>query len=73
MVNSRPLREDRGLAALPSSTSVFHAPQASQRPDQRVDAAPQLWQTKFCVRATIEKIVFGLRIKRRDRRYGNAG
>lgn len=39
-----------GAAPMPvdwfSSTSVFHSPQASQRPDQRGEDAPQFWQTK---------------------------
>ena len=43
----------RAGAAAPSSTSVFQSPQASQRPAQRAEAAPQFWQTKFCARATI--------------------
>jgi hypothetical protein len=36
---------------------VFQEPQASQRPAQRADGAPQLWQTKFCARATMAKVV----------------
>src|SRR5688500_4070714 len=35
----------RGDAAPLSSLSVFRSPQAAQRPDQREEAAPQLWQT----------------------------
>jgi hypothetical protein len=53
MTKSRPLREERAGVAAPSWTSVFQAPQASQRPAQRADVAPQLWQTKICARATI--------------------
>src|SRR5438477_6801393 len=47
----RPLRRDRrfaGTAAEPpafSSLSVFHSPQASHLPCQRLKAAPQFWQT----------------------------
>ncbi len=37
----------------PSSTSVFHSPQASHLPAQRENAAPQFWQMKLCVRAAI--------------------
>src|SRR5581483_5054247 len=50
--NARPLRFGRrllGTAAVPaafSSTSVFHSPQASHLPCQRLYAAPQFWQTK---------------------------
>jgi hypothetical protein len=36
---------------------VFQAPQASQRPAQRAEAAPQLWQTKFCARATMRSVL----------------
>ena len=32
---------------VPSSTSVFHSPQASQRPAQRVCTVPQRWQTNW--------------------------
>jgi hypothetical protein len=49
---TRPLRgaRDAGPAATPpdtpaSSTSVFHSPHSSQRPCQRVETAPQFWQT----------------------------
>src|SRR5690349_21079421 len=48
--NSRPLpglRPERLVGATaPSSTSVFHSPQASHLPCQRLQAAPQFWQTK---------------------------
>jgi hypothetical protein len=51
---------------------VFHAPQASQRPAQREDAAPQLWQTKLCVRAAISTISIRYCLKYRDTQDGNA-
>src|SRR4051812_10960783 len=50
--NSRPLRLERietGIEVEPvvsSSTSVFHSPQDSHLPCQRLYAAPQFWQTK---------------------------
>src|SRR3954471_10356120 len=50
--NSRPLRLLRietGIVVAPvtsSSTSVFHSPQDSHLPCQRLYAAPQFWQTK---------------------------
>src|SRR6185437_5473944 len=50
--NSRPLRLERtetGIVVAPvvsSSTSVFHSPQDSHLPCQRLYAAPQFWQTK---------------------------
>src|SRR6266700_4865746 len=50
--NFRPLRLDRietGIVVAPvrsSSTSVFHSPQESHLPCQRLYAAPQFWQTK---------------------------
>src|SRR5712675_1925838 len=50
--NSRPLRRERietGIEVEPvvsSSTSVFHSPQDSHFPCQRLYAAPQFWQTK---------------------------
>src|SRR3982075_3499516 len=50
--NSRPLRLERietGNVVAPvvsSSTSVFHSPQDSHLPCQRLYAAPQFWQTK---------------------------
>src|SRR5262245_15216465 len=48
--NCRPLRLERietGTAVAPSSSaSVFHSPQASHLPCQRLYAAPQFWQTK---------------------------
>src|ERR1700704_2119722 len=51
-LNSRPLRLERietGIVVAPvvsSSTSVFHSPQDSHLPCQRLCAAPQFWQTK---------------------------
>src|SRR5260370_36607210 len=50
--NSRPLRLERietGIVVAPvtsSSASVFHSPQDSHLPCQRVYPAPQFWQTK---------------------------
>src|SRR3984893_8701016 len=50
--NSRPLRRERietGIVVAPvmsSSTRVFHSPQDSHLPCQRLYAAPQFWQTK---------------------------
>ena len=50
--NSRPRRLERietGIEVAPvvsSSTSVFHSPQDSHLPCQRLKAAPQFWQTK---------------------------
>src|ERR1700732_5197601 len=50
--NNRPLRLERietGIDVAPvvsSSTSVFHSPQDSHLPCQRLNAAPQFWQTK---------------------------
>src|SRR5436190_6482805 len=50
--NSRPRRLERMLAGMvvapvtSSSTSVFHSPQDSHLPCQRLNAAPQFWQTK---------------------------
>src|SRR6266849_1683959 len=50
--NSRPLRLERietGIEVEPvvsSSASVFHSPQDSHLPCQRLYAAPQFWQTK---------------------------
>src|ERR1700716_241464 len=50
--NNRPLRRERtltGIVVVPvvsSSASVFHSPQASHLPAQRLYAAPQFWQTK---------------------------
>src|SRR6266851_2604618 len=50
--NLRPLRLERtetGIAVAPvvsSSESVFHSPQESHLPCQRLYAAPQFWQTK---------------------------
>src|SRR5258708_3252511 len=51
-LNTRPLRLERidtGIAVAPvvsSSTRVFHSPQDSHFPCQRLYAAPQFWQTK---------------------------
>jgi hypothetical protein len=49
--NNRPLRLEQietGIAVVPvsSSASVFHSPQDSHLPCQRLYAAPQFWQTK---------------------------
>src|SRR5882724_9476336 len=49
--NCRPLRRERtdtGIVVAPmsSSASVFHSPQDSHLPCQRLYAAPQFWQTK---------------------------
>src|SRR6185437_4538261 len=50
--NVRPLRRERtetGIEVAPvvsSSLSVFHSPQESHFPCQRLYAAPQFWQTK---------------------------
>src|SRR5450631_2748151 len=50
--NVRPLRRERtetGIVVAPevsSSESVFHSPQDSHLPCQRLKAAPQFWQTK---------------------------
>src|SRR6266852_1829616 len=50
--NSRPLRLERtetGIVVAPvvsSSANVFHSPQDSHLPCQRLYAAPQFWQTK---------------------------
>src|ERR1700693_6083463 len=57
--NSRPLRRERietGIEVAPvvsSSASVFHSPQDSHLPCQRLYAAPQFWQTKERVFLTI--------------------
>src|SRR6202035_3684844 len=54
-VNSRPLRLERietGIVVAPvvsSSLSVFHSPQDSHLPCQRLYAAPQFWHTKESV------------------------
>src|SRR3954447_24461814 len=51
-LNSRPFRLERietGIVVAPvvsSSASVFHSPQDSHFPCQRLYAAPQFWQTK---------------------------
>ena len=46
----RPLRLERidtgTLPVVSSSASVFHSPQDSHLPCQRLYAAPQFWQTK---------------------------
>src|SRR6266849_228704 len=57
--NLRPLRLERtetGIAVAPvvSSESVFHSPQESHLPCQRLYAAPQFWQTKDIVDLAIE-------------------
>src|SRR5689334_15962490 len=48
--NVRPLRLERietgTLPLVSSSASVFHSPQESHLPCQRLYAAPQFWQTK---------------------------
>src|SRR5262250_1867226 len=48
--NCRPLRLERietgTEPVLSSSASVFHSPQASHLPCQRLYAAPQFWHTK---------------------------
>ena len=50
--NVRPRRLERidtGIEVAPvvsSSVSVFHSPQDSHLPCQRLNAAPQFWQTK---------------------------
>jgi hypothetical protein len=41
--------------AVASSLIVFHSPQASQRPCQRPDAAPQFWQTKLIFSRTARR------------------
>src|SRR5712675_1967817 len=54
-LNVRPLRLERietGIEVAPvvsSSASVFHSPQDSHLPCQRLYAAPQFWQTKESV------------------------
>src|SRR6202171_3234005 len=61
--NSRPLRLERtetGIVVAPdvsSSASVFHSPQDSHLPCQRLCAAPQFWQTKERVDLAIESLV----------------
>src|ERR1700738_1883134 len=51
-LNNRPLRLERietGIVVAPdvsSSARVFHSPQDSHLPCQRLYAAPQFWQTK---------------------------
>src|SRR6185312_1008835 len=63
--NVRPLRlarTDTGTLPLASSSaSVFHSPQASHLPCQRLYAAPQFWQTKESVDLAIEiRVVFAI-------------
>src|SRR5882724_12579330 len=59
----RPLRLERietGIDVAPvvsSSTSVFHSPQDSHLPCQRLNAAPQFWQTKESVDLAIDSLV----------------
>ena len=66
-LNSRPLRRERietGIEVAPdvsSSTSVFHSPQDSHLPCQRLYAAPQFWQMKERVDLAI---VFGVRFRK---------
>src|SRR4029077_12023276 len=70
-LNVRPLRRERtetGIDVAPvvsSSDSVFHSPQDSHLPCQRLYAAPQFWQTKERVDLAILKrvrfFVFGER------------
>src|SRR5882724_13711846 len=58
----RPLRLERietGIDVAPvvsSSTSVFHSPQDSHLPCQRLNAAPQFWQTKESVDLAMEGV-----------------
>src|SRR5258708_40184143 len=60
--NSRPLRLERietGIVVAPlvsSSASVFHSPQDSHLPCQRLYAAPQFWQTKERVFLAMEGV-----------------
>ncbi len=51
------MREPRPEAVTPSSTSAFQTPQASQRPVQRAEAAPQFWQTNVFARATMPSLL----------------
>ncbi len=44
----------------PSSTRVFHSPQASHLPCQRAEAAPQFWQTKVWLRRDMGRILANL-------------
>ena len=59
--NSRPrrlLRIETGIEVAPvvsSSASVFHSPQDSHLPCQRLKAAPQFWQTKERVFLAMER------------------
>src|SRR4051794_15487719 len=58
--NVRPLRRERietGIEVAPvvsSAASVFHSPQDSHLPCQRLYAAPQFWQTKERVDLAME-------------------
>jgi len=60
--NVRPLRRERtdtGIEVAPvvsSSLSVFHSPQESHLPCQRLYAAPQFWQTKERVFLAMRKV-----------------
>src|SRR6202035_1982987 len=62
--NVRPLRLERietgieGEPVVSSSASVFHSPQDSHLPCQRLYAAPQFWQTK-------ERVDLAIRMSRR--------
>src|SRR5215468_1471780 len=60
----RPLRLERidtgTLPVASSSASVFHSPQASHLPCQRLYAAPQFWQTKERVDLAICGWIAGL-------------
>src|SRR3978361_2112653 len=63
--NVRPLRLERietGIEVAPvvsSSASVFHSPQDSHLPCQRLKAAPQFWQTKERVFLAMRRCVAG--------------
>src|SRR5215475_4483983 len=62
--NVRPLRLERidtgTLPVVSSSASVFHSPQDSHLPCQRLYAAPQFWQTKERVDLAICGWIAGL-------------
>src|SRR5262245_37291330 len=62
-VNVRPLRLERidtgTLPVVSSSASVFHSPQDSHLPCQRLYAAPQFWQTNERVDLAICRCVAG--------------
>src|SRR6478735_1539903 len=47
------LRPGPAGRSAPSSLRVFHSPHASHLPCQRLEAAPQFWQTKVRVRLDI--------------------